>query len=121
MSDGALSEEKKRAYSTITTAKYSGESARHNFETYVGQLQNSFEVLAEYDEPVAEAKKVSDFLDGMKGDTNSNIAAAIAHVNGSPTMLEDFTAASDYIATIVSRNKDTLKRREIKTTNTPEG
>ena len=58
---GPVSTEKQKAYATIKSAKYTGESARYTFETYVSSLQNAYETLAEFDEPVAEAKKVQDF------------------------------------------------------------
>ena len=120
MSDGVLSTEKKKAYDSIKSAKYTGETPRYTFKTYVGHLQNNFEILAEYGEAVPEAKKVQDFLGGIHIN-NTQVAAAVAHVTGSTQYLEDFTAASNYVGTIVENHKGQLKRRNVSAINRNPG
>ena len=112
LGSGPISTEKQKAYAAIKAAKYTGESARFTFETYVSTLQNAYETLAEFDEPVAEAKKVQDFLDGIQV-TNTYVSAAVANVTTNNDMKENFTAASDYVATTVQNHKGTLSKRRI--------
>ena len=109
LSDGAMATEKKRAYDTLASLKYLGETNKYTFETYVGKFQDCFEILAEYREPVAENKKVTDFINGINV-ANPKMRAAIAHIEASEEMLEDFTATSDYLSTVVTRHKTELKR-----------
>ena len=83
----------------------------------MSNLQNAFSTLAEYGEPVAEGKKVKDFVDKIQV-TNQAVTSALAHVQADPTMLEDFAGASDYVAKIVQRNKTALTRRNVKSFDT---
>ena len=109
---GPISTEKRKAYAAIMATKYTGESSRFTFETYVSMLQNAYETLAEFDEPVAEAKKVQDFLDGIQV-TNIYVSAAVANVTTNQDMKENFTDASNYVVTIVQNHKGTLSKRRI--------
>ena len=86
---GPISTEKQKAYAAIKAAKYTGKLARFTFETYVSTLQNAYETLAEFNEPVAEAKKVQDFLDGIQV-TNIYVSAAVANVTTNNNMKEKF-------------------------------
>ena len=119
LSDGALATEKKRAYDLLSSLKYMGDTGKFAFESYVGKFQDCFEILAEYGEPVAEKKKVTDFIGGIHV-ANPKLRAAIAHVEASEGLLEDFTATSDYLSTIVTRHKSELKR-SIKSVQTGKG
>ena len=112
MSDGVMSNEKKKAYDAISSTKYRGETAKFGFEQFVGTLQDLFEILAEYGEPVAESKKVRDFLDAIQV-SNSHITSGMAYIQGNCAYLEDFKAASDYLAAIVKNQKDSLTRRGV--------
>ena len=109
---GPISTQKQAAYATIDGAKYTGESARFTFETYVSTLQNAYETLAEFDEAVPEAKKVSDFLKGIHV-TNTYVSAAVANVETSADMRANFTSASNYLANTVANHKKTLNRRTV--------
>ena len=117
MGDGPIGTEKSQAYDSINNARYTGESSRFTFEDFVSNLQNAFFTLAEYGEPVAEGKKVKDFVDKIQV-TNQAVTSALAHVQADPAMLEDFARASDYVAKIVQRNKTALTRRNVKSFDT---
>ena len=58
LGSGFISAEKQKAYAAIKAPKYTSKLAHCTFETYVSILQKAYKTLAEFDEPVAEAKKV---------------------------------------------------------------
>ena len=84
-------------------------TSRHviSFETYVSTLQNAYETLAEFDEPVVEAKKVQNFNIGIQV-TNTYVSAAVANITTNQDMKKNFKPASNYVATTVKNHKGTL-------------
>ena len=109
MGEGLIGSEKTKAYTTINNATYKGESRHFNFESYINTLQNAFEILAEFGEPVAEAKKVSDFLDHISVN-HPMVSTGIAQINSNPAYKENFTAASNYLAAIIKDHKPSVQR-----------
>jgi hypothetical protein len=60
----ATTTKKAKAYKSIATATYSGTSQRYTFDKYLETHQRAHVTLAELGEPIAETKKVDDFLKG---------------------------------------------------------
>ena len=92
---------KAKAYAEIATARYTGRS-RYTFDQYVARHQRAHNELEELEEPVAETKKVADFLKGIsdsKLETGKNI------VDGDPNKLGDFQACQQYFKTLVENAK----------------
>jgi hypothetical protein len=58
------------------------------------------------DEPVAESKKVSDFLKGIR---DPALVTAKSVVLGDPTKLDDFEACQQYLSTIMSNLSNQAK------------
>ena len=62
--------------------------------------------LLDLDEPVAESKKVSDFLKGIRDPT---LVTAKSVVLGDPAKLDDFEECQQYFSTIVSNLSNQAK------------
>jgi hypothetical protein len=90
---------KQAAYASITSSAYHGPRKGFSFANYVTLHQAAHNELLDLDEPVAETKKVSDFLKGIR-DPNLTIAKNV--VLGDPIKLDDFEECQQYISTIVS-------------------
>ena len=92
---------KAKAYAQIATARYTGK-ARFTFDQYVARHQSAHNELEELEEPVAETKKVTDFIKGISDprlETGKNI------VDGDASKLGDFQACQQYFKTLVENSK----------------
>ena len=67
MSEGrsAIATRKAKAYAMVTTAIFTGKG-KFSFDQYVGRHQQAHNELLFLEEPVAETKKVTDFLAGIR-------------------------------------------------------
>jgi hypothetical protein len=91
---------KARAYKSIATATYSGTSQRYTFDKYLETHQKSHVTLADLGEPIAESKKVDDFL---KGITDPRLTTNKQIIDSDQTKLNDFEACAQYLKTSVLR------------------
>ena len=107
---------KAAAYAKIATAKYSGQSKRFTLDQYIQIHQSAHNTLADLEEPIAETKKVSDFLAGI---TDPRLNTAKDLVMGDRAKLDNFEACQQYLKTIsfTKANQDILQRN-ISNTNT---
>jgi hypothetical protein len=95
----ATTTKKARAYKSIATATYSGTSQRYTFDKYLEAHQKEHVTLADLGEPIAESKKVDDFL---KGITDPRITTNKQIIDSDQTKLNDFEACAQYLKTSVS-------------------
>ena len=98
----ALQTRKAKAYAQIATARYTGRG-RFNFDQYVTRHQRAHNDLLDLGEPVAETKKVTDFL---KGISDSRLETGKSIVDGDTTKLADFEACQQYFKTLVESRKN---------------
>ena len=89
---------KNEAYKTIDLTHYKGEKRTFDFEKYITLHQRSHEDLRAAGEPVPESRKVSVFLSNIN---HPSLQLAVAVVRATPTLLNDFTAMTNYLAGIV--------------------
>jgi hypothetical protein len=105
----AMSATKAAAYDLIRNASYNGEKRNWTFEQYITTFQKSHQILLEYGEPVPEAKKVRDMIDGIDH-SSVLMASGIATLKAQPLLLEDFHAASNFLCNFVAANKGSTPR-----------
>jgi hypothetical protein len=112
------------AENDIDKAHYKAERSL-SFEKYVTKLTGAFQVLAHYDEPYPDDKKVRTLL--LKMNTNDpHINAGIAHVHSNALMM--FDSAVSYLADIIRLAPSTQTQvnpnnpsRRIAASNTRQG
>jgi hypothetical protein len=115
-----INRNKEAAYAALRHAKYHGECHNFSFESYVTMHQQARQDLKRYGEEVPESKKVRDLLQGIK---DPNAAAAKLTVQATATMLEDFTQATNFLATAldVSSKQSTHHVSQIATRGSGRG
>jgi hypothetical protein len=89
-----------KAYNDIGEAVYTGKNARFTFDAYAAKhvrAHNELEVLGE---PVAETKKVTDFVNGIQ-DQRLEIAKLV--VDGDPEKHSNFDICLQYFKTVVEK------------------
>jgi hypothetical protein len=96
----ATTTKKARAYKSIATATYSGTSQRYTFDKYLETHQKAHVTLADLGEPIAESKKVDDFL---KGITDPRLTTNKQIIDSDQTKLNNFEACAQYLKTSVLR------------------
>jgi hypothetical protein len=96
----ATTTKKAKAFKSIATATYSSTSQRYTFDKYLETHQKAHVTLAELEEPIAETKKVDDFL---KGITNPRLTTNKQIIDSDQTKLNDFEACAQYLKTSVLR------------------
>jgi hypothetical protein len=97
---------KNQAYASIASSAYHGPRKGFTFSNYVTLHQAAHNELLDLDEPVAESKKVSDFLKGIRDPT---LVTAKSVVLGDPAKLDDFEECQQYFSTIVSNLSNQAK------------
>ncbi|MGH3053398.1 MAG: hypothetical protein ACRDL7_00285 [Gaiellaceae bacterium] len=100
--DSNVNRNKDEAYASITRATYQGERKNFTFETYTNIHQRAHQDLQRLGEPVPEMKKVRDFLLHIH---DPQLVAGKSTVLATPTMLENFTEASNFLSNFVVRSK----------------
>ena len=105
--DSVINRNKEAAYASITCAEYLGDRRNFTFETFVTLHQQAHLDLERYGEAVPESKKVRDLLAGIK---DGNALAAKLAVQANPLFLNDFTQATNFLATTL----DTGTKRSIR-------
>ncbi|MGH3054590.1 MAG: hypothetical protein ACRDL7_06385, partial [Gaiellaceae bacterium] len=93
---------KDEAYKSIDTAQYNGERRNFTFETYTNIHQKAHQDLLRLGEPIAEHKKVWDYINNIH---DPNLTAGKANILANNTLENDFTLASNYLANFVVRIK----------------
>lgn len=93
----AIATRKAQAYSLIATARYTGKSKAYSIVQYVARHQKAHNELLDLQEPVAEAKKVNDFLAGI---TDPKLETAKAVIDGNNSKLTNFEECQQYIKTV---------------------
>jgi len=101
---------KAQAYAMVSTARYTGKG-RMTYDQYAERHQRAHNELESLGEPVAETKKVSDFLAGITDGTLSTIKSII---DGDSEKNTDFSVCQQYLKTCVE-NAKTRSLREDKT------
>ena len=102
---------KQAAYASIKNASFNGGSTRFTFDDYIAKHQKAHNELARLGEPVAESKKVKDFLDNL---TDPRLQLAKTAILGDVTKMEDFTAAQQYLKSVYENVKTaTPSRRQV--------
>jgi hypothetical protein len=97
---------KNQAYASIASSAYHGPRKGFTFSNYVTLHQAAHNELLDLDEPVAESKKVSDFLKGIRDPT---LVTAKSVVLGDAAKLDDFEECQQYFSTIVSNLSNQAK------------
>jgi hypothetical protein len=109
----AIATRKAKAYTSLATAIYTGKG-KFSFDQYVARLQQAHNELSFLEEPVAETKKVTDFLAGIR---DPKLETAIQSIMGDEPKLTNFEVCQQYFKTIVentrSRTKSPSDIREI--------
>ena len=104
---------KAKAYAMIATSLFTGKG-KFSFDQYVGRHQQAHNELLFLEEPVAETKKVTDFLAGIR---DPKLETAIQSCMGDENKLTNFELCQQYFKTIVentkTRTKSPLDVREI--------
>jgi hypothetical protein len=93
----AVEAKKAAAYKAINDARFRGNSTRHTIDDYIATLQKSFNMLASLKEPVAESKKVQDFIRGIQCPA---LEPALSYIWNSSQLLNSFEACQQYIKTV---------------------
>jgi hypothetical protein len=94
----ALQTRKNKAYASCMNAIYKGPRKGYSFDNYVSLHQEAHNELMDLEEPVPEAKKVTDFLKGIQA-TELSIGKSI--VLGELKYLSDFEACQQFLGTLV--------------------
>ena len=89
------------SYAAIADAKFTGHG-HFSYQQYVHRHQKAHNTLAELDEPVAETKKVTNFL---KSISDPSLAAGKTVVNGDAAKLSDFEACQQYFGTLIAASR----------------
>jgi hypothetical protein len=89
---------KAKAYASILTAVYRGPRRGFSFANYVTVHQEAHNELQDLAEPVAEHKKVRDFLKGIQ-DPALQVGKTV--VLSDPNKLADFEECQQYLSTLV--------------------
>jgi len=103
--DSVINRNKEAAYASITHAEYLGDRCNIRFVTLHQQAHLDLE---RHGEAISESKKVRDLLAGFK---EGNAIAAKLTAQASPHFLNDFTQATNFLATAL----DTSAKRSIRT------
>jgi hypothetical protein len=101
----AIATRKARAYAMVTTAVFTGKG-KFSFDQYVGKHQQAHNELLFLEEPVAETKKVTDFLAGIR---DPKLETAIQTCMGDEQKLTNFELCQQYFKTIVENTKTRTK------------
>ena len=97
----AIATRKAKAYAMIATAVFTGKG-KYSFDQYVGRHQQAHNELLFLEEPVAETKKVTDFLAGIR---DPKLETAIQSCMGDELKLTNFELCQQYFKTIVENTK----------------
>ena len=101
----AIATRKAKAYALVTTAIFTGKG-KFSFDQYVGRHQQAHNELLFLEEPVAETKKVTDFLAGIR---DPKLETAIQTCMGDEQKLTNFELCQQYFKTIVENTKTRTK------------
>jgi hypothetical protein len=82
----------------LTSAIYKGPRRGYTFENYVSIHQDAHNEPLDLNEPVPEAKKVTEFLKGIQA-TELSIGKSI--ILGDPNRLSDFGECQQYLGTLI--------------------
>jgi len=111
---------KAEAYKSISSAVYAGPRRGFDINTYTTIHQNAHQDLERLREPVAENKKVRDYLQGI---TDPQCSAIKLAVLSNQALLNDFKEAINYVVgaiDILTTNSPAVTRR-IAEVNTERG
>ena len=97
---------KNQTYASIASSAYHGPQKGFTFSNYVTLHQAAHNKLLDLDEPVAESKKVSDFLKGIR---DPMLVTAKSVILGNAAKLDDFEECQQYFSTIVSNLSNQAK------------
>jgi hypothetical protein len=89
---------KAAAYASIASAVFNGNRRGYTFANYVTVHQEAHNELFDLEEPVAESKKVTDFLTSIK---DPSLAMGKTVLMSDSTRLEDFKACQQYLSTLI--------------------
>ena len=95
--DSSQHPQKETAYNQLATAKHNWQ-AHFSFQDYVHCHQKAHNILADLDEPIAESKKVTDFLNAISDPT---LATGKTVVNCDASELSNFKAYQQYFCMLV--------------------
>ena len=101
----AIATRKAKAYAMLTTAIFTGKG-KFSFDQYVGRHQQAHNELLFMEEPVAETKKVTDFLAGIR---DPKLETAIQTCMGDEQKLTNFELCQQYFKTVVENTKTRTK------------
>ena len=97
---------KNQAYASIANSAYHGPQKGFTFSNYVTLHQAAHNELLDLEEPVAESKKVSNFLKGIHDPSLVTVKSVIL---GDAAKLDDFEECQQYFSTIVSNLSNQAK------------
>ena len=97
----AVATRKAKAYAMIATSLFTGKW-KFSFDQYVGRHKQVHNELLFLEEPVAETKKVTDFLAGI---CDPKLETAIQSCMGDELKLTNFELCQQYFKTIVENTK----------------
>jgi hypothetical protein len=97
----AVTTRKAKAYADLSTAQYTGKG-KYTFDQYVSRHQKAHNELESLGEPVAETKKVADFI---KGISDPKLETGKSVVDGDEAKLTSFEACQQYFKTLIENMK----------------
>jgi hypothetical protein len=98
---------KQAAYVIIANSSYNGERKHSTFEMFINKLTNAYQDLSDYNEVVAEGKKVRDFIEAIK---TPMLDAGKAHVIGNPNTYLTLESITNYLAHFVKAHLLTQRK-----------
>ena len=101
------SRSKQAAYVIIANSSYDGERKHSTFEMFINKLTNAYQDLSDYNEVVAEGKKVRDFIEAIK---TPMLDAGKAHVIGNPNTYLTLESVTNYLAHFVKAQSLTQRK-----------
>jgi hypothetical protein len=97
---------KQAAYAKLASGSYLGPRKGFDFASYVALHQDAHNELLDLDEPVAEAKKVTDFLKGIR---DPGLSTGKQIVLGDPNKLDNFEECQQYLSSLVATTANQAK------------
>jgi hypothetical protein len=110
---------KQAAYAKVISSSYLGPRKGFDFSSYVTLHQDAHNELLDLDEPVAEAKKVTDFLRGIR---DPGLQTGKDIVLGDPLKLDNFEECQQYLSSLVTTRANQSKaERHVASVSTSTG
>ena len=104
----------KRAEASLRALHYEEEKHNFSFHTYVTGLKEGNGLVDRYGRPEdsrSQYQQVRKMIDGMSGCSNPKVLAAIAFIESSDELKNNFERASNYISMMIANQRETTRVR----------